>query len=161
MRRAPASAAISAVIIACGAPAAPQPPPAQSAYIEERAQPLQLQDPPLATAQLAPPPTKHVPTTGAACAIDAPWIAQVGGKGVMSTVMRFDQMRRRGAFGPLSPVMTYNDFTSISRTSEEKYEWPAAVPGDRNPDVVILRNATGVVPGGGSSTPLASETGAP
>ncbi len=161
MRRALATAFTSVLILAgaCGAPAAP--PPLGAVYVEAPRQTSERVAPPLVTAQALatprPPEPAAAKTTGAECAIDAPWIAQVGGKGAMSTLMRFDAMNRRGSFGPVSPITTYNDFTTIARTSEEKYEWPGPVPGERNPDVVILRNASGAVPGGyGAPVRLAS-----
>lgn len=138
-----------ALVAACAEPAPPLPAP----MVPEP------QHAPTATATLTAPPPATPPPTGAACALDDAWLLQLGnGRPAQSLVMRFDQMRKRGDFGPVGPITTYNDFGPVIRTGEEKYEWPeqdATEHGYAN--VVVLRNASGAVPSGyGPPTRLAS-----
>lgn len=151
-----AIALVSGLVVACGASVSTPPADPYAQIVPVAPAPLAPSDP--SVPHQLPAPTPVAPrTTGASCAADASWVEQVGGKTRLATVMRFDEMRRRGPFGPEVPILTYNDFTNVRRTSEEKYEWTPANER-RNRNVVVLRNASGTVPGG-YGTPIRHPSG--
>ncbi|MBW2456641.1 MAG: hypothetical protein JRI68_19135 [Deltaproteobacteria bacterium] len=136
----PALASVFLALGACGAPSGSASTPVH--------QPYPPAPPPTAAGTPAPLANRPPATTGSACAGDAGWITDLGQPiPLQSTLMRFDVMRARGDFGPAGPVVTFNEFGGVTRSSEEKYEWkPLRNPQASNRQLVVLRNAAGPIP---------------
>lgn len=137
-------ALVIVVLSACGSRREPPPPfqPQRPGYA-----PPGYGAPPQAAPAPSPAIPRPAPTTGSACALDAKWITDLGKPPPRkSTLMRFDEMRQRGSYGPEGPVTTFNEFGRVTRRSEEKYEWEIPNSTRSDEQLVVLRGASGPIP---------------